>query len=59
MITLLALIITLSPGNTAPPTPEIPPPLPTYVTGGDGGRFNCAPNYQYCWPEPGQARGGQ
>jgi hypothetical protein len=58
MNTLLALIITLCPG-CAPSTPEIPPPLPTYVTGPDGGRFNCTPNYQFCWPEPGQVQGGQ
>jgi hypothetical protein len=48
---ILAVIIMLSPGNTAPSTPEIPPPLPTYVTNGDGSRMNCTPNYQSCWPD--------
>lgn len=38
----------LSPSTPGLPTP--PPPLPTQVTNGDGTRYNCTPNYQYCWP---------
>lgn len=52
MTTLISLIIMLSPGNTAPPTPEIPPPLPTYQTNGDGSRMTCTPNFASCWPDP-------
>ncbi|QDH91862.1 hypothetical protein SEA_PHRAPPUCCINO_187 [Mycobacterium phage Phrappuccino] len=50
MTALLAVLIALSPDNTAPPTPEIPPPLPTYIVNGDGSRMNCTPTYSYCWP---------
>jgi len=58
MTILLALIIALSPGDdyNAPPTPVLPPPLPTYIVEGDGGRWNCTPNYEFCWPEQDQVR---
>lgn len=37
------------PAGAAPATPVLPPPLPTYVINGDGGRIDCVPNYQTCW----------
>lgn len=53
MTTLFALLIALAPGDDAiaPPTPVLPPPLPTYIVNGDGGRMNCTPGYEYCWPQ--------
>lgn len=50
MISFLAVLIALSPA-TAPPTPEIPP-MPTYISGGDGSRVICTPTGSYCWPDP-------
>lgn len=51
MTALLTVLIMLSPGNTAPPTPEIPP-MPTYISNGDGSRLICTPTASYCWPDP-------
>jgi hypothetical protein len=45
---VMAVLIALSP---APPTPDIPPPLPTYVVTPGGGKMLCTPGYEFCWPE--------
>jgi hypothetical protein len=31
-----------------PGLPTIPPPLPTYITHGDGTRTECAPDFSTC-----------
>lgn len=47
MITLImAAWVLLPPIDPGTPTP--PPPLPTYITHGDGTRTECAPNYLTC-----------
>lgn len=58
MITLImAGFLMLPPIDPGLPTP--PPPLPTYVTRGDGTRIDCTPNYTQCWDESGSIYAGQ
>lgn len=50
MITLImAGFLLLPPIDPGLPTP--PPPMPTYVTRGDGTRIDCTPDYTQCWDD--------